>query len=144
MTQNSLAADGTVVFTSSPGQSYWIRIDTLVGSTGRVDFDVSQIQMPAGDDVYNPLVLSQTGGPQTSYYLGQYPSTTGGYSYGAVATIYGATREYIQGFLEDASKVYLSTGTGPLSQQYALGELPLYPAWQTLWYTCLLYTSRCV
>jgi hypothetical protein len=135
MTQNSLAADGTVVFTSSPGQSYWIRIDTLVGSTGRVDFDVSQIQMPAGDDVYNPLVLSQTGGPQTSYYLGQYPSTTGGYSYGAVATIYGATREYIQGFLEDASKVYLSTGTGPLSQQYALGELPLYPAWQTLWYT---------
>ena len=132
MTQNSIPADGTVVFESGPGQSYWIRIDTLVGGTGRVDFDVSQISLPAGDSMLNPVVLTPSGSPRTSYYLGKYPSTTGGSSFSSLTTIYGATRQSINGVLENAAQNYLINGGH--SQQWDLGQLPLYPAWQTVWH----------
>lgn len=132
MSQNNTPSDGTVVFGSSPGQTYWIRIDTLAGGTGRVEFDISQISYPAGDDVMNPAPLTQTGGQQAGYYLGVYPTQTGGASYSGLGTIYGATREYINGNLERASEDYLISTRS--AQQWGLGQLPLYPAWQTLWF----------
>ena len=137
---NNFPSDTTVAFVSAKGQTYDIRVDSLVGGTGRVDFDISQIQAPSGDPMGSPVAMTQSGGPQTYYYKGQYPYTIGGYNYSSLATIYGATREMVNGELEDQEETFLAP-SGPLHLAFINGQLPLYPAWQTLWETVTPITT---
>ena len=130
--QNKIANGQILAFKAQANQHYNIRVDTLVGGVGRIDFDVSQISPPAGDDIRVPSNFSHNGYTRTYYYKDYFPYQVNESHYDMKSTLYGATRQELNGYLEDRVKLELSSPNK--TRDWAYGLLPYYPAWQTVWY----------
>jgi hypothetical protein len=130
---DSIPQDNIVTFVSAAGQTYNIRMDTALADFGQpLDFDVSQIPIPQNDNHEWPAEVATSTRQVTTYYKEKYPCVRQETTYTASGTIFGATRQYNGAALESTAEALLVAGAS--QDSWDKGQLPWYPAWQTIWF----------